>query len=291
MSDDSALDPAFDPAAWIGRSATRRDRIAPWPAQALHASLGRPGPAPQEGDPLPPFWRWLYFLDAQPPENLGRDGHPARGVGLTPKLPVPRRMWAGGRVRFHGDLRIGAEAALTSTVAAISEKTGRSGRLFFVTLRHETRVDGALIESEEQDLVYREDPKPDAPAATAPEAPAGAVWRRACRADPTLLFRYSALTFNGHRIHYDLDYARDVEGYAGLVVHGPLIATLLVGLGVEEMRAARPSGRLTAFEFRARTPIVHTEAFEICGAPDGDHADLWAACEGRLAMTARASFT
>ena len=286
-----------DPSA--ARSEERRDAMAAWPAAALHVALERRGAAPGDGDPLPPFWRWLYFLEAQPPSRLGRDGHPRLGVGLIPDLGLPRRMWAGGRVDFLRPLTLGRPARMTSRIVAIDRKHGRSGPLVFVTLRHEARDADGVAEIEEQDLVYREDPAPGAPAAAAPKtaapqtaapttaAPTNADWRRDWTADTTLLFRYSALTFNGHRIHYDLDYARDVEGYDGLVVHGPLLATLLLELAQE----ANPSARIAHFAFRARAPVAHVQTFAACGRATESGAQLWIERDdGALAMTADIRF-
>lgn len=272
--------------------------MAPWPAQALHAALERPGPPPAEGDALPPFWRWLYFLEAAPPSRLGRDGHPAPGAGLIPDTGLPRRMWAGGRVTYHRPLILGQPARLISRVAAVAPKQGRSGPLCFVTLRHEAHDAGGLAEIEEQDLVYREDASPDPssqpasprPASAAPSEPRAtqaAVWRRDWRADATLLFRYSALTFNGHRIHYDLDYARGVEGYAGLVVHGPLLATLMLDLVAEQ----GPKAAVAEFAFRAKAPVFADDPFTVCGAPTAEGADLWVENKaGGLAMAGSARF-
>lgn len=283
--------------AWLGRTEERRDVIAPWPAEALHMALDRPGEPPQKGDPLPPFWRWLYFLEARRRSELGRDGHPGRGVGLTPPIPQPRRMWAGGRLSFRRPLLIGANATRLTTIHDIRRKQGRSGPLTFLTLRHEVLTADGLVETEEQDLVYRPDPEPGETPPPLPEARQDEIWRRVWTADPTLLFRYSALTFNGHRIHYDVDYCREVEGYPGLVVHGPLLATLMLELA----RERGPDLPIAEFSFRAASPVFHTEAFEICGAPirpdpddpsSGGGVDLWVRAAGasgrwggRLAMS------
>ncbi|WP_232796530.1 FAS1-like dehydratase domain-containing protein [Roseovarius salinarum] len=238
-------------------------------ARALQAALGR-RPTVDTGTPLPPFFHQLYFWDPQPPVALGRDGHPKVG-GVIPDMGLPRRMWAGGRLTFHGPLVAGTAAARRSVAESTAFKEGRSGPLGFVTLRHEIRQAGRLCVTEWQDLVYRPEPDPDAPAPTPPQARRDeALWETA-DFDATLLFRYSALTFNGHRIHYDADYARQVEGYAGLVVHGPLLAQLLMLL------AERQLGALAAFEFRATAPLIAGETAELCWddgaawvrAPDG----------------------
>ena len=272
---------------WVGRSVERRDVIRAWPAQALHAALDLPGEPPQDGDPLPPFWRWMYFLEARPRSTLGRDGHPAKGYGISPPIALPRRMWAGGRVEFRHPVPLGVEAVQRSSIASIAPKEGRSGPLVFVTLRHELIIGGETAEVEEQDIVYREDPAPDAPRPEPRPAPSDAEWRAEWTADATLLFRYSALTFNGHRIHYDETYAREVEGYAGLVVHGPLLATLMLELA----RNRADGARIARFAFRALSPIMHTETFAACGAPTDGGARFWiAGPDGRLAMSGDATF-
>lgn len=262
--------------SWIGRSDERRDTIRPWPAQAFHMTLDRPGDPPQQGDPLPPFWRWLYFLEARRRGDLGGDGHPEKGAGMTPPVGLARRMWAGGRVQFHKPLKIGATATRLSTIQSIIPKTGRSGPLCFVTIRHEVLTAEGAIETEEQDIVYRSEHDPQAPPQQPPVARRDELWRRPWTVDSTMLFRYSALTFNGHRIHYDRDYARRIEGYDGLVIHAPLLATLMLEL----VRDRGPDLRIAEFRFRATAPVLDTEAFEVCGAPTQDEdgqfgADLW----------------
>ncbi|MEM0947553.1 MAG: MaoC family dehydratase N-terminal domain-containing protein [Pseudomonadota bacterium] len=231
------------------------DRMDPARAAALHAALGLGGVVPAAGDPLPAFWHHIYFWDAQPPEALGPDGHRSTGHGLIPDLGLPRRMWAGGRLTWHAPLLCGVRAEKTSQVANITRKSGRSGELGFVTLRHTVRQRGGVVLTEDQDLVYR-GPAPHA--AKAPDPPGRPVEAQIARFDETLLFRYSALTMNGHRIHYDADYARGTEGYPGLVVHGPLLATLLMGL------AARREGPLNRFEFRATAPLCLPETARLC---------------------------
>lgn len=298
MSD--ALDE--DLAAAVGRREERRDLLRPEPAAALHGLLERPGSPPQPGDALPMFWRQLYFLDAPRRSALGRDGHVAPGVGLVPASPLPRRMWAGGRIEATRPAPIGEKATKISEIASIVRKDGRSGPLLFITLRHSLYVAGRRattpVEVEEQDLVYRRDPAPpetEGPRRPdGPTPPKGAHWRRPLSVDPVLLFRYSALTYNGHRIHYDLDYCRRVEGYPGLVVHGPLLATLLLEL-VRDEGEDRPLAR---FSFRARSPAFDTELLEACGGPcvfdDGTAgARLWIQTVGapeRLVMTAEAVY-
>ncbi len=254
------------------------DVMDPMRARAFEIALGQV-PRIEPGTALPPFFHQLYFWDARPPSSLGRDGHPAVG-GFIPDLGLPRRMWAGGALDFAAPLRAGRPAEKLSRIAEISRKTGRSGPLGFVTLVHEIRQEGRLCVTERQDLVYRADPDPDAPRPAAPQAPVDAETVVPVAFDSTLLFRYSALTFNGHRIHYDLDYARDVEGYAGLVVHGPLLAQLLM------LEAAR-QGPLARFEFRATAPLMHGETAELCRRSD----QMWVRGPGgRQCMSARVTW-
>lgn len=272
----------------IGRTLVLEDRIDPWRAAALHATLDLEGDPPKAGDPLPAFQHWIYFLEAKRARDLGRDGHPAKG-GFIPDLGLPRRMWAGGRLEFHQPLRIGADAAKITVIEDITRKTGRSGPLAFVTLRHEISTTDGLCITERQDVVYREDPAPDAPQVASEMAPSDEDHAEARQFGPTTLFRYSALTFNGHRIHYDRDYARDVEGYGGLVVHGPLIAQVMLGC------AERAFGPAARFAFRAKSPVFDTEVFETCwkriGGDDEKRAQLWArGADGRLVMEGEATF-
>lgn len=273
-----------DLTAWIGREETLHDVLNPRPARQMRSILPGDGPL-DAGDALPPLWHWGYFPDIAPLSELGRDGHKARG-GFLPPVPLPRRMWAGGRLTFHGDLRLGDAARKTSRILDVREKTGRSGALCFVTVEHRFTVDGDLKLTEEQDIVYREDPAPDAPKPPPPQAPEGAEITETVAPGPVMLFRYSAVTFNGHRIHYDRDYCRDVEGYPGLVFHGPLTATLLADL------ARRAGGRdLARFAFRAHSPLFDTASFSICARIEGDSVDLWAAGPGdALAMRAEAAY-
>jgi 3-methylfumaryl-CoA hydratase len=253
--------------------------IDPARAAALYAALGLDRPAPGVGDALIPFAHQVYFWDSRPPSVLGRDGHPAQGAGPVPDMGLPRRMWAGGRLVFHGAFRAGVRAEKHTTLAAITRKTGRSGPLAFATLRHDIRQRGALVVTEWQDIVYRADPAPDAPPPEVVQAQRDEFSRNRVEFDPVLLFRYSALTFNGHRIHYDQPYAREVEGYGGLVVHGPLLAQLLM------LKAEADIGPLREFTFRATAALVHTETAELCAKG----RDLWVrGPDGRLCMTATA---
>jgi len=274
--------------SWVGRTETRTDVIDARPVALLSATLDRDDPAPRRGDVLPPLWHWLYFLPAYRQSEVGPDGHAKRG-GFLPPVPLPRRMWAGSRLEWLAPIAIGDEVSRLSRIASVTPKSGRSGALVFVVVRHEYSTAAGLALAEEHDIVYREPPAPgaDTPAAkTAP--PAIAAWRRRIVPDDVLLFRYSALTFNGHRIHYDRRYVTEVEGYPGLVVHGPLIATLLVDL----LRRHRPDVALRRFEFRALAPLFDTAPFEVCGRPEYERSDvlLWAqGGGGALAMQAKAT--
>ena len=268
---------------WIGRQEEMIDVIEPRTARLMQATLDRT-PSLELGDVLPPLWHWLYFPVVLPQKDLGRDGHPKLG-GFLPPVALPRRMWAGGRFGFERALRIGETAAKRSTIQNVQIKEGRSGPLCFVTVKYEYFAGDTFCFWEEHDIVYREDPKPGAEAPVAPEAPGGAEWGRQVEPSAIMLFRYSALTFNGHRIHYDRQYSREVEGYPGLVFHGPLTSTLLFDLLLEQ----NPGCWVSAYEFRAVSPLFDTAAFALEGRRDGDHIELWARNpEGRLAMTAKA---
>jgi 3-methylfumaryl-CoA hydratase len=243
--------------------------------------------APAPGDPLPLLWHWLYFWPVARQSALGEDGHAAKG-GFLPDLGLPRRMWAGGRLRFVQPVRVGQLATRASRVVAIEQKEGRSGRLAFVTVKHEIRDGNELQIEEEHDIVYRDAPTAGAPAPATMAAPENAMWQRSIVPDEVLLFRYSALTFNGHRIHYDRDYVTSVEGYPDLVVHGPLIATLLIDL----LRRSLPDATVLDYSYRAVRPTFLGNPFYVCGklAEDGKTVELWSKDhEGWLTMSARAT--
>jgi 3-methylfumaryl-CoA hydratase len=274
--------------AWVGRREIAEDCVTPAPVSALSATLDRDDPFPTLGDELPALWHWLYFLPRHRQSEIGTDGHARRG-GFLPPVSLPRRMWAGGRLAFERPLRIGEAIRRVSTIRSVESKTGKSGPLVFVTVRHEIYGSFGGAISEEHDIVYREAPAPgEAGPVKVRPARADEVWCRDIRPDDVFLFRYSALTFNGHRIHYDRRYVTDTEGYPGLVVHGPLIATLLADLARRHDR--RP---LASFEFRAVSPLFDIAPFSVCGAlgEQGAAADLWArSSEGALTMEAKVRF-
>ncbi|MCP5271000.1 MAG: MaoC family dehydratase N-terminal domain-containing protein [Burkholderiaceae bacterium] len=274
-----------DWAHWLGRRETRHDTVTAAPLAGLAATLDRDDPLPGPGTEVSPLGHWLYTLPVAPQHELGDDGHPRRG-GFLPPVPLPRRMWAGGRLRFERPLRVGDPITRQSRITRVDAKTGRSGPLVFVTVRHEIANDAGLALTEEHDIVYRDAPRADAPAPAPQPAPAGATFSRRIVPDPVLLFRYSALTFNGHRIHYDRPYCQQQEGYPGLVVHGPLIATLLVDL----LRRERPGVQLRRFDFTAVRPTFDDHPFTVHGRDGGSgHFTLWAQDhEGWLTMHAEA---
>jgi 3-methylfumaryl-CoA hydratase len=273
---------------WIGRSEVASDVVTATPYAALAATLDREAERPPAGTPLPPLWHWLYFLPLHRQSEIGADGHATRG-GFLPPVPLPRRMWAGSRFEFHAPLRVGDVLTRASTIHDVTQKSGRSGALVFVTVRHEIRrgSEPDVVLTEFHDIVYREAAKPgDAPPPPKP-APVASAWEKQWTPDEVFLFRYSALTFNGHRIHYDRRYVTEVEGYPGLVVHGPLVATLLLDL----LRHRMPDADVARYEFRAVRPVFDLNPFFVCGEPQPDGATirLWAKDhEGALTMDATA---
>jgi 3-methylfumaryl-CoA hydratase len=273
---------------WIGRTEQVSDVFTATPYAALSATLDRPSERPENGTPLPALWHWLYFLPLHRQSEIGPDGHGLRG-GFLPPVPLPRRMWAGSQFSFHQPLHIGDAVTRTSTIEDVTEKNGRSGPLVFVKVRHELRRagDSAVALTEFHDIVYREPAHPDDVPPPPKAAPASAAWKKNWLPDDVLLFRYSALTFNGHRIHYDRKYVTEVEGYPGLIVHGPLVATLLLDL----LRHQLPDAQVVSYEFRAVRPVFDTNHFWVCGQPepDGKTVKLWAQDhEGWLTMEATA---
>ena len=272
---------------WIGKTERLSDVITATPYAALAATLDRPAARPAAGTPLPALWHWLYFLPLYRQADVGPDGHAERG-GFLPPVPLPRRMWAGSQFEFSLPLCVGDAVTRRSTIVDVTEKLGRSGPLVFVKVRHEIhRADEpspALVEF--HDLVYRDAPTAGAAAPPPTLAPKTSLWERTISPDPVLLFRYSALTFNGHRIHYDRRYVTEIEGYPGLVVHGPLIATLLLDL----LRREMPEAEVARFQFKAGRPLFDLDAFSVCGqANDDKTVHLWARDhEGWLTMDATA---
>ena len=272
--------------AWIGKTETREDAITAAPIAALSALLDRDDPPPKPGDAIPPLAHWLYFLPIYRQSQAGADGHALRGDFLPP-VPLPRRMWAGSRIEFLRPLAIGAAAQRISRIADVKVKEGRSGALVFVTVRHEVSDAGGLAITDEHDIVYRSetgkavaDPVP---------APVDEAWSRTIDPDPVLLFRYSAVTFNSHRIHYDQPYVTRVEGYPGLIVHGPLTATLMIDL----LRRNLPQAQVRRYSFRALRPLFDTAPFAVCGSPEPgkNEARLWTRdAEGAVTMEARAAW-
>ncbi len=281
--------PAFDigdAAAFVGRTETREAVAHPEPARLLLATLDRDDRALAAGDALPLLWHWLYFPPRIRQSRLGEDGH-THDSELLPVLPfLPRRMWAGSRLRASAPLRIGDRVTRRSTLAALRPKLGKSGRLLFVTLRHELSGSAGGSVVEEQDLVFREPPRGDAPppAPAAPLRPADV--ERTVLPTPPLLFRFSALTFHGHRIHSDHPYATEVEGYEGLVVHGPLIAVLMLDL----VDRAYPGRRVAGFDFAAHRPAFapHPLVVKAAAVPTG--ADVWVESAGGIASMGRVAF-
>ncbi len=259
---------------WIGRSETVTDTVTPTPYAALSATFDRDPERPSAGTPLPALWHWLYFLPLHKRSDIGPDGHAKRG-GFLPPVPLPRRMWAGSQFEFHAPIRVGDTITRTSTIHDVTEKTGRTGPLVFVKVRHEIRRAGeeAKALTEFHDIVYREAPKAGDVAPQPVIAPTASAWERKWTPDDVLLFRYSALTFNGHRIHYDRKYVTEVEGYPGLVVHGPMLATLMLDL----LRYERPDAVVTRYEFKAMRPVFDIHPFWVCGEPqaDGKTVKLW----------------
>ncbi|HOZ94905.1 MAG TPA: MaoC family dehydratase N-terminal domain-containing protein [Ottowia sp.] len=275
---------------WCGRGETWHDQLHAAPLRGLSATLDRDDPSPAPGSALPPLGHWLYFLPTARQSELGADGHPRRG-GFLPPVPLPRRMWAGGRLAWQADnpLCVGQQVERRSTIRSVTHKAGRTGELVFVLVEHQIHNAHGLALTEAHDIVYRSAPQPDDPVPP-PQTPPLAgqqAWSRTIVPDDVLLFRYSALTFNGHRIHYDRRYATEVEGYPGLIVHGPLIATLLLDL----LRRERPRSQVARFEFRAVRPTFDLHPFSVHGAPsaEGHCVRLWAQDhEGFLTMQASA---
>jgi len=280
--------PLDDMRAWLGRTQSVEDFVAPWPAKALIATLDERDSEPRMGDPLPPLWHWLYFLEAAPASRIGPDGHGERGDFLPP-IELPRRMWAGSRFRFDGEpIRIGETARRLSRIKSIEPKTGATGAMVFVTVEHTLSGPRGMSLVEEHDIVYREAARPGETVREPKPAPTDATTSKTIVADPVLLFRFSALTFNGHRIHYDQPYVTGVEGYPGLIVHGPLMGLLQIELARRATAARIPA----TFEFRALSPVFSGAPLTV-GArrePDGSLTTWIANAKGGLAQMGKATF-
>ena len=276
-----------DFSGWIGRSEERADTIDAARSNALTAALGAPGEF-GAGDEMPLLHHWLHFWDVRPPAGLGTDGHPAKG-GFLPPVPLPRRMWAGGRLKFLQPLHFGERVARTSTIKAVTAKSGKSGDLVFVTVEHALSGESGLAVVEEQDLVYRGAAAPGSIKGPASDAPAPvAGFHREIQPDEVLLFRYSALTMNGHRIHYDLPYAQGEEAYPALVVHGPLMATCLAAMAAREL-GAKTGKPLSTFEFRGQSPAFAGTTLHVCGDLTEAGIDVWTEQGGAKCMVASAT--
>jgi 3-methylfumaryl-CoA hydratase len=274
---------------WRPGTAQLSRRVDPWPAAAFADLIGAVPPRLNPGDPLPPLWHWFYLLDHPAQAEIGADGHPVGGPFLPP-IPGRRRMFAGGRLQLDAPIGVGAELVSRSAVADVSVKSGRSGDLAFVTVRHELAADGVPVGTEEQDIVYRSEPAgtpPRAvprPATDVPE-PTG-EWRSELATDPVLLFRFSALTYNGHRIHYDRPYATQAEGYPDLVVHGPLLALL----ALELPRILSPEQRVRSFAYRLVRPAFLPARLVSVARPGATQAEITVGAQGAgPSLTATAS--
>ena len=273
---------------WVGRTQTADDLAAPFPMRALAATFDAGDPEPKNGDSMPPLWHWLYFLEAAPQSKIGTDGHAERGDFLPP-VPLPRRMWAGSRFSFDGEpVRIGDTIRRTSEIKSVEPKKGSTGSMVFVTVKHTISGPQGVSFIEEHDIVYREAAKPGEKPKDPRPAPSDATWTRTIVPDPVLLFRFSALTFNGHRIHYDQPYVTGTEGYPGLIVHGPLLGMLQIELA----RRTHPDKVVRSFEFRALSPVFSGPAFTVQARREADGSvTTWIADpKGGLAQQGKATF-
>lgn len=265
-------------AEWIGRTHSQESLLDPLVAQKMQVTINRELSI-KSADPLPPAWHWLYFSELTKAQDLGADGHTKLGITL-PNFDLPRRMWAGGKITWQRDLILGQVAIRKSQILEIQEKSGRSGKLVFVTLQHEISQNEELCITEIQNIVYREHFK-SAQKIEPQQAPTEFDFNESWSLDEVALFRYSALTFNSHRIHYDADYTRQVEGYSGLIVHGPLLATLLLDL------AKLNNLPIHEFSYKAVSPITLPTKFFACGKKSETQTDLWISSDsGTLAMQA-----
>lgn len=272
---------------WIGQKESDVDYVTVPTVHRLGATLDRDDPMPRIGDPLPVGWHQILFPRVVRHSQIGADGHPQRGDFLPP-VPLPRRMFAGKRTTFHANLQVGDAVRRDSVIQDVAVKQGRSGTMVFVTVKTDLTSPRGLAITEEQDIVYREPPAPGAPPQPPQPAPGKAVWTRTVTPDPVMLFRYSALTFNGHRIHYDKPYVTQVEGYPDLVMNGGLTTLLVFELA--RAHARTPMHRITSRNVRA---LFVNQPITLGGEPsaDGKTAKLWALNpDGALALTAEAEF-
>lgn len=270
---------------WVGKQESSEDDISLFPARALAAALNNDR-LPEKGDALPLFWEWMYFLATPRGDETGADGHPAKG-GFLPPVPLPRRMWAAGEVESVRALVIGEPATRVSTIESVELKSGSTGTLVFVNVRHEIFQRDELCISQVQNIVYREQPAGDGPVAlpAGKAAPETFDFTQVITPDPVLLYRFSALTYNGHRIHYDRDYAVSEELYPALVVHGPLLVTLLLEL----KRAKLADRQIKSFKFRAMRPTFDNQTFNVSGKVDDGALALWSSdADGFVCMTIKA---
>lgn len=275
---------------WIGREQITVDDMSVFKAQALANALQRETyslPYPEAGVELNPAWQWLYFVDIPSALQTGQDGHPKTG-GFLPPVPLPRRMWAAGNFNYLAPIVLGVAAEKRSVVTHVELKEGSTGTLVFVTVKHVISQQGRVCLKEEQNIVYREMPTAAVALPPGKQAPEDSDWTIAIQPDPVLLFRFSALTYNGHRIHYDRQYAIDDEFYPALVVHGPLQATLLANTALEHC----PNERISEFSFRAQRPLFDTDKFSLCGKREGDELTLWTQShDGFIGMKASATLS
>lgn len=267
---------------WVGRVEERYDRIDPTPVLAMARTLDDRDFMVKEGESLPELWHWLYFLPTVAQSDIGADGHPKKG-GFLPPIALERRMWASSRLTFHQDLIVGKKIRKTSEILKVSEKQGKTGSMVFVTVQHSTYSEKGLAITEEQDIVYLPMPKIFTP--PPPNyVPETLQWREDYSVDPVLLFRFSALTFNAHRIHYDRNYVTEVEKYPGLVVHGPLQALLLM----ESAKKHNPGRKPASYSFRAVRPLFDFDRIAVCGQlkSDGSHHLYTVNGDSQIAMQA-----
>ena len=270
--------------AWVGKSHTTHSNLPLFQAEALAGAIDVTA-TPKMGDSLPLPWHWLYFLDPVRRDGTGEDGHPIKG-GFLPPVSLPRRMWAAGKLEVTQPLTLGVAAEKVSVITSVDAKDGRTGPLIFVSLRHEFRQAGSLCITEEQNLVYREAPLERTALPAGSTADGKPEFICEITPDPILLFRSSALTYNAHRIHYDREYAINEELYPALVVHGPLLATLLLNLAHENL----PNARIETFSFRAVRPTFDSHPIRLCGRRSGNQLILWSEDhEGYCCMKAEAT--